>query len=301
LSCLGDELNSIGSGSTFTAVSVDQIKNLRVPSPPISEQRRIASYLDGQIQVIRAIAAKLERLIELLKEQRAAIINEAVTKGLNPDVKMKDSGIEWLGEIPEHWVIKRFKHLPCRIGDGIHATPNYVDSSDIYFINGNNLDNGKISIYENTGLVNEEEYSKLGISLRIGTILISINGTIGNLAIYRDEKIILGKSAAYIECPNHIYNMFIYYYLQSSFVNNYFRRSFSGTTIDNLSLETLRNTQIPVPLLLEQKRIVEHLDQEMAKTDQYVTKINRQIELLQEYRTALISEAVTGKIDVREE
>ena len=164
---------------------------------------------------------------------------------------------------------------------------------------GNNLSSGKISIYENTGLVDEEEYSKLRISLRTGAILISINGTIGNLAIYKGEKIILGKSAAYIECPDYVHNMFAYFYLQSSFVNNCFRLSFAGTTIDNLSLETLRNTEIPLPLLLEQKRIAERLTQETTKTDRLIEKMNGQIDLMQEYRIRLIADVVTGKMDVR--
>jgi len=115
---LNDELNSIGTGSTYTAVSIDDIANVIIPIIPPIEQQSIATYIDRKTHLIDTLIEKKQKLIDILKEQRAAIINQAVTKGLNPDVKQKDSGIEWLGAIPEHWELKNFRRI-CRLQQGL--------------------------------------------------------------------------------------------------------------------------------------------------------------------------------------
>jgi len=125
---LNDELNSIGTGSTYTAVSIDDIANVFIPLIPSTEQQTIANYLDRKTHQIDTLIEKKQKLIDLLKEQRAAIINHAVTKGLNPNVKLKDSGIEWLGEIPEGWKPVKLKFLTSKIGSG--ATPR--GGSEVY-------------------------------------------------------------------------------------------------------------------------------------------------------------------------
>jgi type I restriction enzyme, S subunit len=264
--------------------------------PPKKEQATIANYLDDKTAQINTLIEKKQKLIELLKEERTAVINQAVTKGINHKVKLKPSGVEWLGDIPAHWQVKKLKYLASRIGDGIHATPNYVDYSDIYFINGNNLIDGNIVITEATRRIDENEYSKLKIDIAPGSILLSINGTIGNLAFYKRERVVLGKSAAYIEFKGELINNFAYYLFQSSYIKDLFETSLSGTTIKNLSLYTLRNTKMLVPPAEEQDAIVCYIDIETQKIDHTVSNIEKEIELLQEYRTALISEVVTGKI-----
>lgn len=124
--------------------------------------------------------------------------------------KYKDSGVVWLGEIPKHWEAKRLLFSSQRIGDGIHSTPQYVDVSDYYFINGNNLSNGNIVINEYTKCVSKEEFEKYDLHLDIKTLLLSINGTIGNVAFYRNELAMLGKSAAYIVLQSKINVEFAY-------------------------------------------------------------------------------------------
>jgi type I restriction enzyme S subunit len=288
----------LGKWGTQLNLNTDTVGDIFIPLPQKEETENIVGYLDNKTAQIDKLIANKQRLIELLKEERTAIINQAVTKGINPKVKLKPRGIEWLGDIPEHWEVKKLKYLASRIGDGIHSTPNYVNCSDIYFINGNNLSQGNIIITESTRSIDENEYEKLKIDFKIGTILLSINGTIGNLAVYKNERVVLGKSAAYIEFDGEMINNFAYYFLQSSFIKDYFETSLSGTTIKNLSLYTLRNTRMLVPPREEQAAVACHIETETQKADNTISKIEKEIELLQEYRTALISEVVTGKIKV---
>lgn len=279
-------------------VPTDFISDFPLASPSLEEQTAIANYLDRKTAEIDALITQKQRLIELYQEEKTALINQAVTRGIAPNAKLKDSGIDWLGEIPIGWEVKKLKHETYKIGDGIHTTPNYISGTGIFFINGVNLSNRKISITENTLSVPTEEYEKYKIDLNAGSILISLNGTVGNLAIYNGEKVIFGKSAAYIELKEKIYNLFLYYALQTQYILNYFEDSFSGTTIKNLSLHTLRNTPLYLPSICDQKAIVHHIETETARIDAKIAKTQRIIELQKEYRSALISEAVTGKIKV---
>jgi type I restriction enzyme S subunit len=124
----------------------------------------------------------------------------------------KDSGVEWLGDVPEHWEVRRIQDLAYKIGDGLHGTPNYIDSSDFYFINGNNLIDGKIFIFESTKCISEDEFLKYTKKIGKNSILLSVNGTIGNLAFYNNESVVLGKSAAYIDLKNNINKQYVYYF-----------------------------------------------------------------------------------------
>jgi type I restriction enzyme S subunit len=296
-----DNANILSTFNTQQNISMTDIPRIFFIIPnSVEEQTAIANYLDRKTAKIDELIADKKRLLELYEEEKTTIINQAVTKGINPDIPMKDSGIEWLGEIPEHWVVKRLKHVSTKIGDGIHTTPSYLQGTEIYFINGVNLNNGEITLTDKTLSVPIEEYDKFKIDLKLGSILVSLNGTIGKLAFYNDEKVILGKSAAYIEIKDLVFNKFIYFVLKSQYINNYFEDSFSGTTIKNLSLYTLRNTPFPYMTVVEQKSIVQHIETECARIDAKKSKTEKLIELLTEYRTALISEVVTGKIKVIE-
>ena len=289
------------NGVTRYGLGVDKFNSALILNPSSEDQITIANYLDRKTAEIDELIAQKERLIELYEEEKTAIINQAVTKGIDPDVRLKDSGVGWLGEIPEGWKVTKLKYESFKIGDGIHATPNYLIGTGIYFINGVNLSGGEIIITDNTMSVPLEEYEKYGIKLQLGSILVSLNGTIGKLAIFKGEKVVLGKSAAYIELKNRILSRFLYYTMQTQYILNYFEDSYSGTTIKNLSLYTLRNTPVPVPSTNEQKLIVEYIETETARIDAKIAKTQKIIELQKEYRTALISEVVTGKIKVTEE
>ena len=211
--------------------------------------------------------------------------------------EMKDSGIEWIGEIPAKWTRKKLNYLSERIGDGLHGTPVFDSDGCYYFINGNNIGKKEIQIKNNTDTVNFDEYRKYMQPLNNNTILISLNGTIGCVSNYNNEKIILGKSAGYITLFPLINREFIRYYLQSDASQIAFVLSFSGTTINNLSLATLRNLSVLLPDNDEQNRIVSFLDNKCAEIDSLISDIQSQIEALEEYKRSVITEAVTKGLD----
>jgi type I restriction enzyme S subunit len=252
---------------------------------------------------------KKRELIEKLKEKRTALISRTVTRGLpaeaavktglNPRPKLKPSGIEWLGDIPQDWEVTRLTFVTEKIGDGLHGTPVYSEESEIYFVNGNNLVDGKITFFENTREVSESVHEDYKLPLGPTTLLMSINGTIGNLAVYHGERIVLGKSAAFINCGRKLDRLFLFNLLHADGVKSFFNLELTGTTLSNLSLESVRKTPISLPPVPEQVAIVEYLTRETAKLDQMMEKVEAAIAKLQEYRTALITAAVTGKIDVR--
>jgi type I restriction enzyme S subunit len=244
---------------------------------------------------------KIQKKVELLKEQRTSLINQCVTKGLDPNVEMKDSGVEWIGEIPKHWSVTKLGYISDRVGDGIHSTPVYVDQSDYRFINGNNLIDGKIEFFESTRYVDEEEYNKYLIPLSQNTLLLSINGTIGNLSFYQGEKVILGKSSCYINLKSEINVEYLFWILKSHFVKTFFEKEVKGTTIFNLSLNSVRKTKFPLPSPDEQTKICEYLKGENSKLGSLIEKEEKRIRLLREYRQSLISSLVTGKVRVTED
>lgn len=197
-----------------------------------------------------------------------------------------------LGLIPEDWEFKRLWEIATEIGDGIHATPRYVDSSDYYFVNGNNLDNGEVVITKDTKFVSKDEYNLLKKKLNDHTILMSINGTIGELACFNNENIILGKSIAYINLKKDIEKTFIYYLLQYPSVKNYYINELTGTTIKNLSLRSIREIPITMPSLKEQKAIATAL----SDIDTLIANLEQQLDKARNLKQGMMQELLTGRI-----
>lgn len=275
------------------------MKRIILPVPHYSEQQQIADYLDTKCSEIDATAEDIQKEIDLLEDYKKSVITEVVTKGLNPDAEMKDSGIEWIGEIPKGWKIIRLKYITNSIGDGLHGTPNYDDLGTIFFINGNNLGNRKISITEKTNRLTEEEYKKCGVvKLDKCTLLMSLNGTYGTLSMYDNEPIMLSKSVGYINVCNKETKEYLYYFLQSSLAQNQMTISLVGTTIANLSLATVRNLKICLPSICEQQQIADYLDIKCSEIDALIADKKRQLDILADYKKSLIYEYVTGKKEV---
>lgn len=287
------------TGSTISHLYQETFGNMPYALPNLEEQTQIARFLDHETAKIDTLIHEQKRLIELLKEKRQAVISHAVTKGLDPDVSMKDSGVEWLGEVPAHWETPKLSWRSNRIGDGLHSTPEYEDNTGYYFVNGNNLVDGSINLSSSAKEVSYEEFVKHQVELGPASVFISINGTIGNVAIYEGEPIILGKSAAYINCDSELHRKFLLHYLKSGKVERYFNLEMTGTTISNLSLRSLRHLKVSLPPMMEQEEIVKYLDAECLRYDNEITVTESLKRLLIERRSALISAAVTGKIDVR--
>lgn len=295
----GRKFNHFAKNIRYT-LSYEEFSALPLLLPKKVEQHRIADYLDRKCSLIDAIIARQQEVIEKLKAYKLSIITEAVTKGLNPHAPMKDSGVEWIGEIPEHWKIGKLCFFTVRIGDGLHGTPEFDDKGEYYFINGNNLGATYITIKENTKTVALSEYNKYFIALDENTLLISLNGTIGSVSQYHGEQIILGKSAGYIiidSCRDLTLD-YLRFYLQSKSVKTLFELSFAGTTINNLSLETLRNLPVCIMTSEEQLQISKVLDKKCLEIESTIQKKQILIERLAGYKKSLIYEVVTGKKEV---
>ena len=202
---------SYGITSDMWSLRPEHFKMIYSCLPPPPEQAAIVRFLDHADRGIRRYIRAKQKLIRLLEEQKQAIIHRAVTRGLDPNVRLKPSGVEWLGHVPEHWSVARLIRLTTRIGDGLHGTPLYVDQSEYRFINGNNLLNGHIEITPSTRCVGRDEFERHKIELGDTTLLMSINGTVGNLALFRGERVVLGKSAAYINCGPAISRGFLFF------------------------------------------------------------------------------------------
>ncbi len=177
-----------------------------------------------------------------------------------------------------NWKYDKLSNLSDEIGDGLHGTPEYTDNSDIFFINGNNLKNGTIEITKNTKRVTSEELSKNFVTLNNNTLLLSINGTLGSMAFYNNEKVMLGKSCAYINFKSNI-NKFYYYYFQLDEIKKYFYNEATGSTIKNLSLKSLQDFQVPVPSKNDWQKIAAVLSSLDSKIE-LNNRINAELEAM---------------------
>ncbi|MCK5523772.1 MAG: restriction endonuclease subunit S [Thiomargarita sp.] len=198
-----------------------------------------------------------------------------------------------IGVIPVDWKIVTLNELTDKIGDGIHSTPNYSSDGEYFFVNGNNLTDGKIVISKETKNVSKKEFLIHKRVLNNSTILLSINGTIGNIAFYNNEKIVLGKSAAYINLNEKIEKELLYQLLQTEFIEKYFNDELTGSTIKNLGLGSIRNTPIPLPPLPEQKAIAEVL----SDTDNLIQALEKRIAKKRLIKQGAMQKLLTPKKD----
>jgi type I restriction enzyme S subunit len=304
-SALSQLISLEGRGFTRINLRMEGVENLPIILPQsIEEQTAISNFLDHKTTQIDQLIAKKEQFIQLLEEERVAVINQAVTKGLDPNVAMKDSGIDWLGKIPKHWDVKIIKHttyVKGRIGWKGLRSDEFLEFSDSYVVTGTDFHNGTIK-WETCYQVPIDRYEDDPfIKLQNDDLLITKDGTIGKIAIVKDmPKIATLNSGVFLTRPleNEYYQEFMYWILYSEVFKSFYDFNKSGSTIQHLYQNVFNEFKYPLPPIKEQIEIVNHVNKKTDELDLVISKTKQEIALLKEYKTALISEVVTGKVDV---
>ena len=301
---LRQQILSLATGGGQPNISQDILRTLRVACPNPPEQTQIAAFLDRETAKIDELVREQRRLMELLKEKRQAVISHAVTKGLNPHAPMKPSGIEWLGEVPGHWEVVPLKRDLDFLTSGSRGwAENYSDEGEL-FIRITNLTRGSIGLdlsdIQRVAVPDGAEGSRTKV--RPGDVLFSITAYLGSVAVVPDalESAYVSQHVALARLrQSRLLPKWVGFVALSFVGQTWFEtKSYGGTKIQ-LSLDDVRDLPIPVPPLDEQSAIVAMLETQVAQFDTLTAEAQRAIALLQERRTALISAAVTGQIDVR--
>lgn len=297
-------LASMSVESTIGNVNGQKYANFQFMLPSKEETETILHFLDAKTSKIDMLIEAKRRQIELLKEQRTAVINHAVTKGLDPNVEMKDSGVYWLGEIPKHWGVKKLKYLLVgKLKYGANESAESDDKSMPRYI--------RITDFGENGVLKDETFRSLpmGIAkeylLNEGDILFARSGaTVGKTFQFKNYNGVACFAGYLIKAsPDSqiCLSDFLYYFTKSLLYENWKNSVFIQATIQNIGADKYQNLMVVLPPIEEQYKITNYIESELSKIGKIISKAEKQIELLTEYRTALISEAVTGKIDVRRE
>ncbi len=298
-----EEFYRYGKGivADLWSTNYSEMKNINLALPEFKEQHQIARFLDHETTRIDQLIAKQERLIELLKEKRQAVISHAVTKGLDPDAPMKDSGIEGLGVVSADWKAVRIMHASA-ILDCKHLTAEFVDHgiplASIKEVQSWFVDLSRAKKTTPAFVARLVEGNR---NPRPGDIIYSRNATVGEAALVSEEhpEFAMGQDVCLIRSEVEIHPKFLMYHFRSGHMRNQLDCAMVGATFKRVNVEDITNFWITLPSKAEQKQITDYLDSRLCMFDKLMSDAKRIIVLLQERRTALISAAVTGKIDVR--
>jgi type I restriction enzyme S subunit len=288
---------------SFPAINESELATYELPVPPSREQQAVATFLDRETAKIDMLIAKKERLIELLQEMRTALITRAITKGLDPNVPLKDSGVEWLGEIPAHWDAERIKRVAQMVSG--HTPDKKIDS----YWHGGHIP--WVSLAD-TGQLREVDYiadtavmtTADGIAnssahiLPVGTVVFSRDATIGLCAITAVGLAVSQHFIGWI-CGTRLIPEYLLLVLRS--MTEELESLTMGATVKTIGMPDVKSLVTPIPPVSEQEAIVEHVLRARTRVDGLAAKVREAINYLRELRTSVISAAVTGKIDVREE
>lgn len=266
-----------GTGSTFKAITQKDIKALEIPLPPLAEQQKIAAILDAADSLRQKDQQLVERYTALSQSLFLEMFGDPVTN-------------------PMGWNQLNLNNIVSKLGDGLHGTPEYSDDGEYFFINGNNLNHGTIEIYPETKKVSESEFNKHKKELTETTMLVSINGSIGKVAFYNGEKVILGKSACYFNIKESLINrLYLFHLIESPYFLNYAMGSATGSTIKNVSLKTMRELPVPIPPMSMQIQFAEHIQLiEMQKKQAQLS-----LEKSEALFNSLLQHAFTGELTAK--
>ncbi len=290
-------------GGTQPNISQDKIKNQYIVKPSLEEQQQIADYLDTKCSEIDATAEDIQKEISLLEDYKKSVITEAVTKGLNPDAEMKDSGIAWIGEIPKDWDLLKIGYVTKEISDIDHYTPS--DSDDIdkvpYLMIGDLKENISQIDFESCKYISKKVYRALSIKSKPEkeNVIFARYATIGTVCFVDSEKQLLVSYACLTVKANElIKGRFLFYYFKSNAFLEEVSQYVKSNTQGNIGKESLIRAKIVVPKLKEQTQIISYLDSKCSEIDAIIADKKRQLDILAEYKKSLIYEYVTGKKEV---
>ena len=297
---LKDYNSYTSSGTTILHLYQNVFEKMPMVVPSLEEQEAIAIYLDNKCGEIDKAIATQEKRVELLKELRQNIITKAVTRGITPDAPLKDSGVEWIGAVPEHWDMKRIKHVCSingRVGYRGYTTADLVPEGEgAYTIGGKHISNNVLDLTDAEYISWDKYFESPEIMVMKGDIVTAQRGSLGKTAIIRDE---IGEATINpsLVLLNHIsiYNEFLYWYLVSTPTLIAIELLNTSTAVPMVSQWQISNINIPVPPLSEQQEIVSYIESQTARLDKSIEKAEHQIELLQELKQSVITEVVTGK------
>ena len=281
-------------------ISQDDLKKLYFPIPPLDEQQKIAQFLDDKTAKIDQAMDLAEKQIALLKEHKQILIQNAVTRGLNPDAPLKDSGVEWIGQMPEHWESFRFKKVVEKVKDGTHGTHSRTEQG-YPLLSAKNIFNNGIQITDNESLISEYDFKLITSNgfPKKNDLLVTCVGSIGRCCVYPfDEPIAFQRSVAFLRLNKKAFPGFYRYFIESNCYQEQLKTNTKLSIQGGVYLGTLIDLYVCFPPLSEQQKIADYLDTQTAKIDQAIALKTAHIEKLKEYKSVLINDAVTGKVRV---
>ena len=289
------------TGATIAHLYQNVFENMPCLLPPISEQQAIATYLDTATAKIDEAIAQQQKMIDLLNERKQIIINNAVTKGLNPDAPMKDSGVEWIGKIPEHWEVIKLKYIFRRIADGTHFSPETIEEGMPYItatdVRGKGID------FNETKKISQKDYEALvvaGCKPQLNDILLVKDGaTTGRVGLMIDDTDCVTLSSVAMLSPQKKYShLYLMYMMMSDFMQKQILLSMAGAAMPRITLIKLSNFIGIVPPMDEQESIATYIEKASMPIDSAIKSAEKQISLLQERKQIIINDVVTGKVKV---
>ena len=283
-------------------LSYSELKNKPIVVPPLAEQERIAAFLDAECAEIDAVLEKTRASIEEYKKLKQAVITQAVTKGIRGDRPMKHSGIEWIGEIPAEWEIRKIFRVINKVGDIDHYMPDSVDDGIPYLMTGDLQEKLSDVNLKRCKKVSFQDYEMLSSKIRVskGDVIFARYATIGTVCFVDTEDNILVSYACLIIKPNSslLYGEFLFYYLKSTAFLEEIKQYIKANTQANVGLDSVSKAKIALPSVHEQQKIVEYLRDKCKKIDALIAKKQQYITEIENYKKSLIYEYVTGKKEV---
>jgi type I restriction enzyme S subunit len=298
-----DRVNATTFGAKMPRTDWASIGNLTVLVPPLAEQRVIAAYLERKTADIDKLLSVLGQLQELLLEKRRALITQTVTRGLNPDAQMYNSGVEWLGDIPQHWLGVPLKRcVITKITDGPHETPEFL-TEGIPFVSAEAVYNGRINFESKRGYISpelHEQYSKKILPKRDDIFMVKSGATTGKLAyVDTDINFNVWSPLALIRVDStKVLSEFLFRSLHADYIQQQIRVTWSAGTQPNISMEAIEELYLCIPPINEQYQIIDFLDSEIRKLETLNLEVEKIMKLLRERRAALVVAAVTGQFNV---